>query len=219
MEKVVFTFILTVLLSNYSLSQNNGTPIYTINNGEIVTNGRFTDQIGNSVSGLNFQTTNISTVNVGSTNYGIKVGRFSGWQNEPGDLDVIQFFNGNSEVLTFKDDEGIVFMNNAKNLYANRFNNYSVDGLFFEIQMSPSSKALIFLGQHYGTNVAKLIIFVATSNQVKLVFCKKMAVNSMNNSSDAFSMTLQSNIVESGYGTPIIHTLWKQDGVLWFKNN
>lgn len=122
-------------------------------------------------------------------------------------------------ILTFKDGNGIVKLNDPLNLYAYRFNNYSNNHHFIEVKLSDSSKVIIFLGQHYGTDLAELIIFVATDSDIKLVYCKAMEINSIVKTADSFSMTIQSNIIEDGVGVPRLQTIWSQYGFLWFKYN
>ncbi len=89
--------------------------------------------------------------------------------------------------------------------------------------MSPelvmNSKALIFLGQHYGTDLPRLIIFIVTDSDVKLVYNKKMKITSINSSAGNFSLSLVSNIVEAGDGVEETHTIFLRDGVLFFRNN
>lgn len=208
-----------VLMQALAFSQNSAMPIFSITSNGITSNSQFIIHNESSIANLAYTTTTSLPISINNTVIDVKMGRFNGWQNEPGNFDVIRFDKNNIPLLTFRYDEGIVRLNNNANLYAYRFNGYSNNGYFIEEALSPTEKAVIFLGQHYGTDVAELIIFIVTPDEVKLVFCKKMAITAIVRNPNTFSLALQSNIIGEGQGTPITHTIWKQDGVLWFKNN
>lgn len=196
-------------------SQNDGEPIYTINNNEICTNNLFITNPTAKISNLEYSTACLYKTKVGETVYIVKMSRFKGWENDPGDFDVIEFYKKGTKALTFKNEDCIVKLNNPRNLYTSRLKQFSSNNYFFERELTPDSKAIIFLGQHYGTDLPDLIIFIATPNQIKLAYCKKMSIKSFVSDPDSFSLLIQSNINEEGEPA-ITHTIREKDGVLWF---
>lgn len=88
----------------------------------------------------------------------------------------------------------------------------------FEVRISATTNIIIFLGQHSGTDLSKLIIFAVTRDEIKLVYNQKAQINSITKTSDNISMIVQSNIPEEN-DVPITHTIWSANGVLKFKDN
>lgn len=188
-------------------------PICTIDkNGKIITCEQFISQEPISLS---FSAYPIGDILIGKNTYVVKIGRFEHWEEEPGDFDIIQFYKDNKLMLTYKDADGIVKLNDSKNPYAYSFYRYSENGYFMEAKLSDSTKILVFIGQHYGTDLAKLIVFAATSEDIKLVYNQKVAINSMIKTDDRFALLVQSNIPDEGE-EPILHTIEIVEGVLKF---
>ncbi len=102
---------------------------------------------------------------------------------------------------------------------ANMFASYADNDYFISVPLSSTSKALIFMGMTYGSSLPRLMIFVMTERDVKLVYCKTMDVHSMVKTPSSFSMITQSNVTGFDDGTPVLHTIWLKNGALWFKNN
>lgn len=213
--KKTLALMALILISMNLYPQSKGAPIFSINNNEICTNKAYISNPTSMISNLEFTTNKICDIKVGKSLYDIKVGRFKGWENDPGDFDVIEFYRKGTKALTFKNEDCIVKLNNPRNLYTSRLKQFSSNNYFFEHELTPDSKAIIFLGQHYGTDLPDLIIFVATSNDLKLVYCEKMKINSIESNPDSFSLLIQSNINEEGEPA-ITHTIKEKDGVLWF---
>lgn len=87
-----------------------------------------------------------------------------------------------------------------------------------EADLSASTKILIFLGQHYGTDLSKLIIFVVTPDEIKLVYNQKTAIVSIIKNNSQFAMVVQSNIPDEEEKA-ILHVIEMEKGILKFKNN
>lgn len=218
MNKIVLIVMILFTINNSLFSQEN-TSIFTYNEvGEIVTNSRFISLADNNLTSLHFSTNNIATTSINETTYTVETGRFSNWENEPGDFDIIQFYKNNQLALTYKDADGIVRLNNASNPYANSLNRYSSNGYFIEVDLSDTTKIIVFVGQHYGTDLSKIIIFAVTRNEVKLVYNQKVQVNLMKKTDNTIFMIVQSNIPDE-QDEPITHTIWSKEGMLKFKNN
>lgn len=208
-----------LLAINNSLFSQGNISIFTRNgSGGIVTDSRFISSMDGSLASLQFSTNNIGSISTGSSTYAVKTGRFNNWEKEPGNFDVIQFYKNNQLVLTYKDADGIVKLNDPNNLYSYSFRQYSNNGYFIDVEISDSLTIIVFVGQHYGTDLSKLIIFAITPNEVKLIYNQKVQINSMTKTSNNISITVQSNIPNEGE-MAVIHTIWSTDGVLKFKNN
>lgn len=211
--------MMTLLAINNSLFSQENISIFTHNvSGGIVTDTRFISPMDGNLSSLQFSTNNIDSISIGSSTYAVKTGRFNNWEKEPGNFDVIQFYKNNQLVLTYKDADGIVKLNDPSNLYSYSFRQHSNNGYFIDVKISNSITIIIFIGQHYGTDLSKLIIFAITPNEVKLIYNQKVQINSMTKTSNSISITVQSNIPNEGE-MAVLHTIWSTDGVLKFKNN
>lgn len=208
-----------LLAINNSLFSQGNISIFTRNgSGGIVTDSRFISSMDGSLASLQFSTNNTGSISIGSSTYVVKTGRFNNWEKEPGNFDVIQFYKNNQLMLTYKDADGIVKLNDPNNLYSYSFRQYSNNGYFIDVKISDSLTIIVFVGQHYGTDLSKLIIFAITPNEVKLIYNQKVQINSMTKTSNSISITVQSNIPNEGE-MAVIHTIWSTDGVLKFKNN
>lgn len=217
MLKIMFIINAILTICSSSFSQQN-IPLFTYNEtGDIVPNSRFISSTDNTLSSLQFVTTHTSSVSIDSTTYNIKTGRFMNWNDEPGDFDVIQFFKNDQLVLTYKDADGIVKLNNPKNQYSYPFNSYSQNGYFIDVRLSDKTGLLFFIGQHYGTDLPKLIIFALTRKEIKLIYNQKVQINSITKTENHISLVLQSNIPNDNE-MPVTHTIWSQDETLNFKD-
>ncbi len=217
----LLSFAISLFASAYT--QNNGVPIYSIDNNNMIISSQA--YISNDITYSNnfgFSTSETASVSINQTTYTIKEGRFDGWGNQPGNYDVIELYKNGTCVLTFKIQNGIVILNDINNNYASRQSKYSTNGYFIEQTLTSTSKALLFLGYNYSTDPANLIIFILTEDDAKLVFCRPMAIQNIERSSTNFSVDLLSDIMyEDHINLPlsIRHTIWLEDGVLKFKDN
>lgn len=164
------------------------------------------------------------SASVAGTSWTIRTGRYNGWENEPGQFDVIEFSNNGVRRLLYGTYGGVVKINDPENLYTYPLSKYSNNGYFIEVPLTPNSKAIMFLGQHYGTDLSRLSIFVVTPNNVKLVFNRQMAIREITNTARDFRMKLQTDIVDeydsNGNPTgqkPPMSTIYRQNGVLYFE--
>lgn len=197
-------------------------PIFSISNGLISTNSQFVDSFelnywnAYSVGPLG---TPIQ-VGVGSQSYTIKTG-FLINSNQDGDFEAIEVSRNGQQVFLLKNGDGIVKFDNSKFMppnyfFSNRFVSFAANDYFIEVPLSADSKALIFMGIPYGTDLPRLIIFVLTPSDVTLVYYQDMDVESMVKTSSSFSMVVQSNLLSDDGGTPITHSIFLQNGVLKF---
>lgn len=217
MLKVISIIITLLTIFSSSFSQNIS--LFTYNEiGNIIPNSRFISPMDNTLSSQQFLTTYTSSIFIDSTTYNIKTGRFINWNDEPGDFDVIQFYKNNQLILTYKDADGIVNLNNPKNQYSYSFNRHSKNGYFIEAKLSDKTGIIVFIGQHYGTDLPKLIIFAITRNEIKLIYNQKVQINSITKTKDNISLILQSNIPNDNE-MPVTHTIWSNNGILKFKDN
>lgn len=214
-----------ILISPMCCVAQTGTPIFSVNNGLISTNNQFVDTLDPNLTSLNYSLNNPVQIQVGNAVYAIKTGRFSGWSDESGDYDIIEFSRDGQQKLLFREGEGILKYRNSKYTYPSssfgnyRFSSYATNDYFIEVVLNPSSKALIFLGPSYGTDLPRLMIFVLTETDVKLVYYKKVDIHSITVASNSFSMMVNSNLVGDQNETPILHTIWLNEEKLYFKNN
>ncbi len=217
------------LISLVSIHVSAQTALFSINTNGLISNtqARFIDPQDPSVNTLSYSLGSAVSVTAGGSAWTIKTGRYKGWENEPGDFDVIEISKGGTRKLLYKSYLGIMKIIDAPNQwYASQMAPYSRNGYFIETSLSSTSKALFFLGQNYGSDLSQLIIIVMTGNDVKVVFNRPMAIENINNTANNFSLTLESEIVEvvDSDGTPTnekspTHTIYQQGQILYFRNN
>ena len=116
--KKIYTLITILIAFNGMLFSQKKMPIFTYNSlRKIELNHRFI-AMDENLEHLPFSTIAIDSLSMDSINYVIHVGRFQDWENEPGDFDIIQFYQNGKTILTYKDASGIVKLNQRKNHYA-----------------------------------------------------------------------------------------------------
>ena len=214
----VSILITLLVICHLSFSQQI-IPLFTYTqDGNVIPDNRFISAMDNILSSLSFSTAYTSSVSIDSTTYHIKTGRFRNWEDEPGDFDIIEFYKNHQLVLTYKDAEGIVHLNKPKNLYSYTFNQYSENGYFMEVRLSDQISTLFFIGQHYGTDLPKLIIFALTPKEIKLIYNQKVQINSILKTDNHISLIVQSNI-PNDHDELLTHTIWSDNGILKFKDN
>lgn len=199
---LLFTFI------NVNAQTSSSDNVFTTNGNIININTKYIYNDITNVKQLSFTTNEISTLKVGDTQYMIKVGRFKGWENEPGDFDVIQFYDTNKNILTFKNCDCIAKLNDPNNLYTYNFHKYSPNGYFIEQNLSQNKTLIIFLGYHYGTDSPDLIMFVATETDIKLIFCRKMYIRELIKNDNSISINYE------GYNENTKGCIYSDNGLL-----
>lgn len=212
-------YILTVILMTFkgTLFSQEILSIFTYDEwGKIEINSQFVS-IDDGLDNLSFSTVSIDSLSMDTTNYVIKIGRFQDWENEPGDFDVIQFYQHGEPVLTYKDASGVVKINDPQNGYAYPFHSYSDNGYFIKQNLANRNKILLFIGQHYGSDHARLIIFVVASQEIQLVYNQSVAILSLHQTAENFCLVVQSNMPDIGEKI-IKHAIYTEDEKLKFKD-
>ena len=222
MKKYLIIILIVPILS---FSQSGGTAILSINNGTININSSYLDSQYDDPDVLSLPYTGIDPipVTVGNTSYVVKTAKFTGlgWDGEPGYY-VIEISINNQIKFVHKQNAGLTYLNDGG--YGSRLNQYADSGnnSFIKVPLSNEATALIFLGWPYANDPCQLLILVLTATDVKVVYNMPMNINSITQSGFNFSMITQSNVLEwspnGGYqGTPITHTIYQQNGVLFLK--
>ncbi|MDR2906778.1 MAG: hypothetical protein LBU91_02165 [Bacteroidales bacterium] len=202
-------------------------PMYSNTNGTIWPNNQFIDtsfnpQLANSQS---YNAINPINVQVGSTKYTIKTAKFTDWGDADPGYNVIEIskqITGHSlsPQGAFVHRQVMGLANLFDNFYGQSLKKYSNNNFFITVPLSTTATALIFPGESYGTQASQLLIIVLTPSDVKTIFNKNMNINSITQSGYNFTMITQSNVIEGGSSeTPITHTIYQQDGVLFLKND
>jgi hypothetical protein len=217
--KKIIVISLALLLPVFSYSQS-GEPIFSVNNGVITPHSQFVDDFTDSqlVDTQTYTLSNPVNFQIGDAAYVVRTAKFEGWVADPG-YNVLEISRNNQIVFVHRQGDGLVNLIND-GLYGQSLRKYSDNDFFIKAPLSDTSTALIFPGWPYGTSpAAQLLIIVITPTDVKMVYNKNMSIRSATQSGCNFSMVLHSTTPEVGFGTPLIHTIYQQDGVLFFKNN
>jgi hypothetical protein len=218
MKKILL--IICLIAPIWSCAQSVGTAIFTIDNGTINSNSGYIDSPYNDpdMQFLTYTGQNPIDIMAGNTSYIVKPTKFTGWENER-IYSVIEVSKNNNVVFVYKYWDGFTTFNDPINLDAPRLRQYADNDYFIKVALSNEATALIFVGWPYASDPEQLFIVVLTPDDVKVVYNKPMIINSITQSGYNFSMITQSNVLEEGIGTPITHTIYQQDGVLYFKDN
>ena len=208
-----FIFLILILTYNVSLGQDN--KIYSLNNNVIIPNNIFIESEDVEIDSLKYELN--STINLPAMyNYSLKTDKFSGWDNEPGGYNVIELSNGTNKLI-YKDAYGMARLSNSNNLYSKKFNIYCDNGYFMSLPICDSSYALFFIGQHYGTDLPRLIIVVVTDIDIKLVYNKRVSIKEFNPHN--CYINIQNEIIEEGPNLNLGQKIYVKDGVLFIHNN
>lgn len=230
MKRIVRLVATALILSIYQMVAQQ--PIYTLQDGKIIPSPDFVEPVDDYFNNATYTMWDrVLDVQVGNTTYNIRVGNYTPQRCE-GDFNLIEIYSDAMKRKLYKDGSGILKMNNTSYMWypraamANyRLSSYSKNGYFIEMPLNESTKAIIFIGQSYGTDVGKLFIFVLTESDAELVFNLPMSIAMFAQMNDYTKLIVQSN-----YGTeiscdvwlpPTMHTIYTRggDGILMFKNN
>lgn len=207
-----------------------GVPIFSIDQGHIITNSMFIDTwtLEPRFDAVPYTLANPVTVSLSGAQYTVRTAQFEGrgWDQEGGDFRVIEITKGNQQVYLLKEPNGIWKLKGSKdNMAQYRVPSYSDNDYFLTVPLSNSATALIFFGYLYGSGDTTLPIIVLTDKEVKLVFNKSMFfMQKATSIPNTFSIGMQTNqykvvngvINEKEFRT---FTIWKKDGTLWIKDN
>lgn len=220
MKKIFFALI--ILFPLFANAQS-GTAIFNIaDDGTIITNNKFRDSLPSERSSFSswilsqkVELSDSLIVKLPSSSCTIKIGKFERRDNDLGNYDVIEIYKNGKQLVSFRELETIVKYEDNK---------HTDNGYFITVPLSDSTKALICEGFHYGAGLPRLMIFVLTESDAKLVYYKYEYIKAITNKLDNFSMIVMSQFAEwispDVIGTAEVnHTIWNKNGILKFRNN
>lgn len=207
----------------YSGNYNNVTP-YALKFSEKIDAASHI-AINNDLTSINNDLTNISKKAANSPNanktttaiplYTVNGLRYKGWDNDPGDFNVIEISYGKDTLFTLKYDDGWDNMSTDYGSYTSKF--CGIENL------GNNTFAAIFKGVDIMSQPPYLTIVVMKDGKASLVFNKPMIINSIKTNSDGTkTFDLQENTVEwidenTPANSPITHTMTIKDGNIYFK--
>lgn len=211
------TLLLTCLVNAYLTFGQIGEAVYTLSGNDIIVKSKFVDAffIEQNVVLTPYALKKTETV-LASSPYGsfsLKLYKFNGYEGEPGVCNVIEVLKNGAKVLELKSSDG--FENLSSYVSAE-------NGFYSLITLSANTYALIFNEYIYVSSPFRVSVVLIRNGQVKLVYNKKMYINSISKQAGSFSMQLQANTVE--YISPNVpaneaelHTLWWDGATLRFQ--
>lgn len=219
-------FIFSILLVSFMTAWAQ-VPIFSIADGRVVVDDSFVEDNYLDVSALSYtMVVEPMTVDVGRAKWKVRAGRFDGWDDEPGDFDVVEASVDGAEKFILTADDGIARIAPEKDgYYSSLFADRSPNGHFIEVALTEKSKALVFLGQHYGADISRLFIVVLTERDARLVYNLRMDIQAIDMAAGNFSMLLKSEIEEWNEETNTpweespTHTIYRDNGILYFTDN
>ncbi|WP_302434255.1 hypothetical protein [uncultured Prevotella sp.] len=207
----------------YSGNYNNVTP-YALKFSEKIDAASHI-AINNDLTSINNDLTNISKKAANSPNanktttaiplYTVNGLRYKGWDNDPGDFNVIEISYGKDTLFTLKYDDGWDNMSTDYGSYTSKFCGIE--------KLGNNTFAAIFKGVDIMSQPPYLTIVVMKGGKASLVFNKPMIINSIKTNSDGTkTFDLQENTVEwidenTPANSPITHTMTIKDGNIYFK--
>lgn len=149
------------------------------------------------------------TVDAGRA-YVVNCYKYNGWENEPGDFNVVEMTCGGDTVLTLDNsDAWVPFMREL-----------GEDGQcpYYVLPLGRGATALFFKGYTY-ESPSPLTVVVLKDGHASLVFNKRMVVNEIDDEHKMFFMQedFTEYVSDDGPATmPARHFLWIKDGMLYF---
>ena len=193
--------------------------IFETTRGEIVTKSKFIDQFQNDVYTnitpyILKQNTNESLQNGDS--YTIKCLKYRNWENDPGDIHVIQVLHQGKEIFKLNKDEGWEYINQEPSGGLTRTNFY------YSIDLDKDTKVLVFVGIYIQSLPPYISMVVLKSDKATLVFNKPYYINKIEKQGNKINFILQKNTLEyvnssTPVNQPILKTLTMEDGRMYFK--
>jgi hypothetical protein len=191
-----------------------GVAIYSISEDTIVQKNEFIDAfyIDNSTTITPYEyISSISEVLMSdSCGWSMTLHKFNGYENEPGMCNRIELLKKGTTYLSLQSSNGFEPISSYVNTETGNFTLATLDA---------NNYALIFTEYIYANDPSMVSIILIHKGQAKLVYNKRMVINSITKQTGSFNMELQSNIIEENNqaGSPDLHTLWWDGIVLKFQ--
>lgn len=122
-------------------------------------------------------------------NYNVTIQRYKGWENDPGDFNIISIYSSNNLLLQLQNRDSWV------NIPA-ELSKYTTNNYFIPVTLSSTSTALIFIGYGYENEPPHLTIVVLSGNQAQMVFNEDYFIQQITKTGTTFSMTLRNKVAE-----------------------
>lgn len=196
--KRFFTFAILTTINIIAISAQNEYCIAKIdNNSNIIVCNNMIDAFSaeDIINVKQFSITNHSNIFVNEKKYDINIGCINDWDNYDGGMfNVISVSKDNNTLLEIKQPDCWTFTYGGKS--ETDFHKYTNNQYYIPIEISNNLSILIFVGWPYGGELPLLTILALTDSDVKLVFNKHMAINSITKDATNFAMEVISSIVE-----------------------
>ena len=167
----------------------------------------------------------VAVFNVGKAEYTLKIGNRWPIHDSPGDYDIIQFYKDGEEKLYFEDGEWLVKYTDSQNpnSHVSDFAAYAANPYFINIPLSETAAALVFMGPSYPTNPSRMVIFVLTENDIKMVLNQELEAEGITATAKSFKMQVASKRAKLVNDSPEkwteaeLHNIWLENGILKLK--
>ncbi|WP_304211426.1 hypothetical protein [Phocaeicola plebeius] len=214
--RTIVTILLMMLLVQTTKAQES---IFETTAGEIVTKSKFIDPFrkktyNNITPYILKQTTNESLQNGDS--YTINCLKYRNWENDPGDIHIIQILHQGKEVLKLNKVDGWKYISEEPDGGITKTNFY------YSIDLDKDTKVLIFVGIYIQSLPPYISMVVLKSGKATLVFNKRCYINEIKKQSNKIDFILRENTLEyvnssTPVNQPILKTLTMENGRMYFK--
>ncbi len=188
--------------------------IYSISEDTIVQKSKFVDPfyIDNStiITPYKYVSSITAVLMSDSCGWSMALHKFNGYENEPGMCNRIELLKNGTYYLSIQSSNGFEPISSYVN---------TETGNFTLVTLDANNYALIFTEYIYANDPSMVSIILIHKGQAKLVFNKRMVINSITKQTGSLNMKFQSNIMEDNdpNNSPDVHTLWWDGSILRFR--
>lgn len=160
------------------------------------------------------QATNESLQNGDS--YTINCLKYRNWENDPGDIHIIQVLHQGKEVLKLNKVDGWKYINEEPD------GGITKTKFYYSIDLDKNTKVLIFVGIYIQSLPPYISMIVLKSGKATLVFNKPCYINKIKKQGNKIDFILRKNTLEyvnssTPVNQPILKTLTMENGRMYFK--
>lgn len=148
--------------------------------------------------------------------YGVKLSKYNGWENEPEDFDVIEIEAGGNQILCLSNDNGWDYFYTTDNYIKD------ADNPIKAINLSTDCIAVVLTGITIMSQPPLITIIILKNEESKLVYNRPAEITAIKVQNGETIFDLQLNTVEydgngNPYNAPELATLTFKNGMIYYE--
>lgn len=204
MREKVFTIVCAWFVMLAMLAQEQPEELYTLqNDGKLVVNEKYraTNEVydhKDKVGTYKRKLVDASHFTVGEYSYELKCYVFEGWEDEPGDCNVVQLYHKGKMLIEHIDIDGICYLHTDRGNHRADLKDVSAIPNRFAV-ICPLAKdvtALIFKTYTFPYEPSKMPIFIVKGEQAAKVFNRNMEITSITLGDKALDIIMEDSFQE-----------------------